>query len=165
VDAANKIGLSICCLLVLAAGIACSKDRTEWFYKSLADVDKAEPSAQSWIPNDMLPATSRNLHVAGELSPSREWCAFEFSPSDSEILLKRLSRAYKLPKELRSVPSLRMAWWPSILTGNLRVERIQNAGLQLFVHEEPANAVNKTIYLFALDLKNGRGYFYSTDKQ
>ena len=66
---------------------ACHSDRPESFYASLADVRKAEASAQSWIPDDILPASSRTIHVVGDLSPSKEWCAFEFLPTDSQNLL------------------------------------------------------------------------------
>jgi hypothetical protein len=151
-------------LLILSCLSGCRRDQTEWFYASLADVKNAKPSAQSWIPDDILPSTSHNIHAAGELSPSREWCAFEFSPSDSETSLKTISKADTLPEEVGNVPNPRKDWWPSILIGDLNVEQIRKAGLQLFVSEKPANAVNTMIYLFALNSQKGRGYFFSTYK-
>jgi hypothetical protein len=51
-----------------------------------------------------------------------------------------------------------------LLEGNLDVERIHNAGFQLFVVERPANSVFMDVYLFALDLSKGRGFFYRTSK-
>jgi hypothetical protein len=153
-----------CVLLIVYLVVGCRAGRAEWFYPSLADVKRAEPSAQSWVPDNILPTTSRNIHIAGEASPSNEWCAFEFSPVDSETFLKTLSKADTLPQGVRNVPSPSKSWWPSTLTGNLDVEQLRKAGLQLLVTEESANAVNTTIYLFALDPQKGRGYFYSTYK-
>jgi len=34
----------------------------------------------------------------------------------------------------------------------------------LFAVEKPANSVDTTVFLFALDLSNGHGFFYSTYK-
>ncbi|HTQ62345.1 MAG TPA: hypothetical protein VMI32_19115 [Candidatus Solibacter sp.] len=144
--------------------VACHSDRLESFYGSLADVRNAEASAQSWIPDDLLPASSRSIHVVGELSPSKEWCAFEFLPTDSQNLLKNLKSLDALPPPMKGVRSPRVPWWPSVLEGNLEVEKIHNAGFQLFVVERPANAVDTGIYLFALDFSKGRGFFYWTYK-
>jgi hypothetical protein len=152
-------------LLIVSLLVGCRTDRAEWFYPSLADVKRAEPSAQSWVPDDILPTTSRNIHIAGEISPSNEWCTFEFSPLDSETLVKTLSKVDTLPQAVSNVPNPRKSWWPSTLTGNLDVELLRKSGQKLLVTEKPANAVNTTIYLFALDPQKGRGYFYATYKR
>jgi hypothetical protein len=115
-------------------------------------------------PDDLLPASSRTIHVVGELSPSKEWCAFEFLPTDSQNLLKNLKSLDALSPPVKYVRSPRVSWWPSVLEGNLDVEKIHNAGFQLFVVERPANSVAMGIYLFALDLSKGRGFFYWTYK-
>jgi hypothetical protein len=151
----------VCSCLVL---IACHSDRHESFYASLADVSKTDASAQSRIPDDILPASSRTIHVVGDLSPSKEWCAFEFLPTDSQSLLKNLKSFDVLPPPVKYVRSPRVSWWPSVLVGNLDLEKIHNAGFQLFVLERPANSVNMGIHLFALDLSKGRGFFYWTYK-
>jgi hypothetical protein len=93
---------------VLVSGLmsvlaACHSDRSEWFYASLADVRKAEAGAQSWIPDDILPASSRSIHVVGELSPSKEWCAFEFLPTDSQDLLESLKSLDALPPSVKDI--------------------------------------------------------------
>jgi hypothetical protein len=155
---------SVFCSGLVFVLVACHSDRPESFYASLADVRKAEASAQSWIPDDILPASSRTIHVVGELSPSKEWCAFEFLPTDSQNLLKNLKSFDALPPPVKYVRSPRVSWWPSVLEGNLDVGKIHNAGLQLFVVERPANSVDMGIYLFALDLSKGRGFFYWTYK-
>lgn len=155
---------SVLCSGLVSVLVACHSDRPESFYASLADVRKAEASAQSWIPDDLLPASSRTIHVVGELSPSKEWCAFEFLPTDSRNLLKNLKSLDVLLPPVKYVRSPRVSWWPSVLEGNLDLEKIHNAGFQLFVVERPANSVVMGIYLFALDLSKGRGFFYWTYK-
>jgi hypothetical protein len=155
---------SVICSGLVSVLVACPSDGPESFYASLADVRKAEASAQSWIPDDILPASSRNIHVVGELSPSKEWGAFEFLPTDSQNLLKNLKSFDALPPQVKYVRSPRVSWWPSVLEGNLDTEKIQNGGLKLFVAERPANSVDMGIYLFALDLSKGRGFFYWTYK-
>jgi hypothetical protein len=164
-DATKKFLFAcVFCSGLVSVLAACHSDRPEWFYASLADVGKAEASAQSWIPDDLLPASSRTIHVVGELSPSKEWCAFEFLSTDSQNLLKNLKSLDALPLPVKYVRSPRVSWWPSVLEGNLDVETIHNAGLQLFVVERPANSVFMDVYLFALDLSKGRGFFYRTSK-
>ena len=155
---------SVFCSGLISVLVACRIDRPESFYASIADVRKAEASAQSWIPDDILPASSRTIHVVGELSPSKEWCAFEFLPTDSQGFLKNLKSLDALPPPVKYVRSPRVSWWPSVLTGNLDAAKIHNAGFQLFVVERPANSVDVGIYLFAIDLLQGRGFFYWTYK-
>jgi hypothetical protein len=158
------VALPTCWLLVLSVTVGCHSDRVEWSYESLADLKKAEPSAQSWVPEDLLPESSHNILVAGELSPSKEWCAFEFTPSDSERVQKALKKVEYLPQSVRSVQNPHKVWWPNVLVGPLDAKEIRGTGLQIFIAEKPANAVNTTIFLFALDLAKGQGYFYSTYK-
>ena len=157
---------STLCALAFSLLVGCRGDRVEWSYASIADAKKAEPSAQSWVPDELLPESSRNLVVAGESSPSREWCAFEFTPSDSGRLLKlkALNKIDDLPQSVRRVQNPHKMWWPNVLVGSLDPQEIRSTGLQLFIAEKPANAVNTTIFLFALDLAKGQGYFYSTYK-
>jgi hypothetical protein len=154
----------VLCSGLVSVLVACHSDRPEWFYASLADVRKAEASAQSWIPDDILPASSRTIHVVGELSPSKEWCAFEFLPADSQRLLINLKNVDTLPPAVKHIPSPHVSWWPSVLTGNLDIEKIRKAGFQLYVVERPATSVTTEILLFAIDWPQGRGFFYSTGK-
>lgn len=155
---------SVICSGLVSVLVACHSDRPESFYSSLADVRKAEASAQSWIPDDILPASSRTIHVVGELSPSKEWCAFEFLPTDSQSLLKNLKSVDALPTAVKHIRNPHVSWWPSVLEGNLDAEKIHKAGFQLFVVERPANSVDMGIYLFALDWSKGHGFFYWTYK-
>jgi hypothetical protein len=133
----------------------------ESFYASLAEADKDWAITRGWIP-DFLPASSRTIHEVHDLSPSKEWCAFEFLPSDSQILRKKLNRFEALPSSVRRVPSPGVAWWPAILKGDLDVEKIRGVGLDLEIVKMPETSVSTQILLFAVDWAKGRAFFYST---
>jgi hypothetical protein len=146
--------------LVLAAGCG---DRVEWFYASLSDASKAEAGPSSWVREDLLPGSARNIHIAGELSPSEEWCAFEFAPADSDSLRKKLNSIDVLPPSVRRVPNPGAGWWPAVLNGNLDIDKVHKAGFQLYIVEEQANSAGTMdILLFAIDWQKGRGFFYQT---
>jgi len=137
-------------------------DHQETFYPSLADADKAEAISHGWIPDDLLPASSRAIHSVVEVSPSREWCAFEFLPTDSQNLRKNLKPVGALPPSVKRIPSPGASWWPVVLNGKLDAEKIRMAGLEIYVVERPATSVNREIFLFAIDWAKGRGFFYLT---
>jgi hypothetical protein len=132
-------------LLVLSVGVAsillggCG-DRRESFYASLSDADKDGAVTRGWIPNDLLPGSSRAIHEVHELSPSKEWCASEFPPADSEALRKNLKSVDALPPSVRRVPSPGASWWPAVLKGSLDIEKIHRAGFELYVVERPATS-------------------------
>jgi hypothetical protein len=134
------------------------------FYPTISDADKDGATTRGWIPDDIIPKSSRNIRVAGELSPSKEWCAFEFPVVDSEIFRSNLKTVDVLPSSVMRVPNPGVSWWPEVLRGNLDVKRINEAGFQLYAVERPVNSVNIGIYLFALDWPKGRGFFYWTYK-
>lgn len=135
----------------------------ESYYSTLADADKVGAITRGWIPDDILPSNSRNIHeVHNPSSPSTEWCSFEFPPADSEILRRRLKSIDVLPISVRFVPIPGGAWWPSVLTGNLEVEKIHKSGLELYIVEKPETSVTTEILLFAIDWPKGRGFFYRT---
>jgi hypothetical protein len=156
--------LAALCLCPTSVLLGCSGNRRESFYPSLADADKDGAITRGWVPDDILPASSRTIHVVGELSPSKEWCAFEFLPTDSQRVLKNLKSVDALPPPVKHIRSPHVSWWPSVLEGNLDAEKIHKAGFQLFVVERPANSVDMGIYLFALDWSKGHGFFYWTYK-
>src|SRR5271168_2600181 len=147
--------VSLACVL-----IACGGSRHEYFYQTLADADKAGEITRGWIPVDLMPSRSRAIHLVEELSPSREWCAFEFLPTDSEKPLQKLKSVDALPSPVNQIRNPHVSWWPSVLNGNLDVGKLKKAGFQLYVVERPANSVQTGIYLFALDSSNGCGFFY-----
>jgi hypothetical protein len=140
--------------------IACHSDRLESFYPTLADADIDGATIRGWIP-DLLPRSSRSIHEVHDLSPSTEWCAFEFVPTDSQVLRKNLKSVIALPRSVERVPNPGVPWWPAVLKGNLKVEQIHNDGFELYIVERPTTSVTTSIYLFAIDWTKGRGFFYS----
>src|SRR5271163_1579050 len=108
---------AILCAAIMAVLLGCRGDRRESSYPSLADADKDGAITRGWIP-DFLPGSSRSIHEIHEMSPSTEWCAFEFSTSDSQGLRKNLTSVDALPQAVRHVPSAGASWWPSLLVGN-----------------------------------------------
>ena len=85
---------------------------------------------------------------------------FEFLPADSEQLRRTLKPVNALPPSLQNVTKPGKSWWPSLLEGNLDLKRIHDAGLQLYVIEEPATASTTVLDLFAIDWAKGRGFLY-----
>jgi hypothetical protein len=151
-----------CCVLLASLLPACSSDRHESFYPTLADADKAGAITHGWIPDDLLPPSSRAIHEVHEISPSTEWCAFEFSPADSQNLRTRLKSVAALPPSVNRIPKPGVSWWPAALRGDLDVEKIHRAGFELYLVEMPATSVTTDILLFAMDWPKGRGFFYRT---
>jgi hypothetical protein len=135
---------------------ACGHDH-EPFYSSLADADKNGEITRGWVP-EFLPKSSRDIRLAYDLSPSREWCGFQFDPADSATLKGTLRPADHL---VRTIPNPHVSWWPQVLTGTLNVDEISRSGLQLYLFTRPANAVDTEMYLFAIDWQRGRGFFFS----
>jgi hypothetical protein len=135
-------------------------DRYESFYPSLAEAKKDGAIDRGWIPDDLLPASSGSIHEVHDLSPSREWCAFEFATQDSGKLRKNLKRTDVIPPSVRVVRNPNVSWWPAVLKGNLDTARIRNQGFDLYAIERPANSVQSFIMLFAIDWSKGRAFFY-----
>ena len=144
---------------LLAPLIGCN-DRQESFYPSLPEAQKDGSIDRGWVPNDLLPETVRNIHEVHDLSPSKQWCAFEFSPLDSQKLHRALKSISTLPLSVERVPRPGVKWWPRVLAGKLDVEEIHKAGLELAVTERPETSMTNEIYLFAVNWRDGRGSFY-----
>ena len=148
-------------LATLAALVACHGDRVESFYPTLAHAKNDMAVDRGWIPS-FLPESSYNIHELHELSPSRGWCAFEFRANDSQELRKNLSTVEVLPESVKKVRDPGRPWWPGILTGDVDGKKIRSAGFELYVRIEPATPSTSQAWLFAVDWRTGRGYFYST---
>jgi hypothetical protein len=93
-----------------------------------------------------------------------EWCAFEFSPADAETLRKNLGSIDLLPPSVTRIPSPAVSWWPSVLKGNLDVEKIHKAGFQIRVVQRPETSVTTEVLIFAIDWANRRAFFYGTSR-
>lgn len=119
----------------------------------------AGETTRGWIP-EFLPKSSRSIRLVEELSPSKEWCAFDFVPAGSQSFREALTKAQP-PAPVRHVPSPGVSWWPAILTGDLDVNSIHNAGLDLYVVVRPATSVSNGFILFAINWHDGRAFFYS----
>jgi hypothetical protein len=152
------------CLCLASFLLGCSGERRESFYPSLADADKDGAITRGWIPDDLLPGSSRAIHEVHEISPSTEWCAFEFLSQDSQGLRKNLKSVDALPASVRRVPSPGVSWWPAVLKGNLDIDNIHKAGFELYVVEKPATSANTDILLFAVDWPKARAFFYRTSE-
>jgi hypothetical protein len=164
---AVAVGIVILLIVAWVVGsrVAASlSDRYESFYPSLAEAEKDGAITRGWIPDDLLPSSSRAIHELHDLSPSREWCAFEFSTDGSERLHKGLKSIDTLPPSIRHVRKPDVSWWPRVLTGDLDIPRIRSAGFDLYEVERPANSVMTDVLLFAVDWSTGRGFFYRTRK-
>ena len=157
-------------ILLIAAWVAFARlsakvdDRYEFFYTSLAEANKDGAITRGWIPDDILPRSSHNIHDIHDLSPSRQWCAFEFASDDSGKLRKKLKGIDVLPTSVRRVRDQEVPWWPITLKGDLDVQEIHKRGFDLYLIERPANSVQTEILLFAVDWSKGRAFFYSSYK-
>jgi hypothetical protein len=150
--------LRLTLICVIAGGCG---DNRDLFYGALADATKAGENDRGWIP-DYLPKTSRAIHLTEQISPSKEWCGFEFLPTDSQSLRETLKTVDALPPSVKRVPSPDASWWPAMLKGNLDVQKIHKEGFELYVVESPADSVSTWVSLFAIDWSKGRGFFYGT---
>jgi hypothetical protein len=160
--AAGIVIVLIVAWVVVARLSASFSDRYESFYASLAEAEKDGAITRGWIPDEFLPRSSRSIHEVHDLSPSTEWCAFEFAPTDSQNLLSKLKHVEVLPPPLRHVPRPGVAWWPSVLVGDLDVEQIHKSDFDLYFVERPLTSVSTGYWLFAINWKTGRGFFYFT---
>src|SRR5579871_2353477 len=142
--------------LVLAMG--CGERKVSWFYSSLAEAKTAKDGPRSWVPEDLLPSSSRNIRIVGELSPSREWCSFDFSPGDGTIFEEHLNPVVTLPRSLSDVPSPNVAWWPAPLEGKLAVDKLHNSGYRLFMLERSASSASAAVALIAVDPLSGHAF-------
>lgn len=148
--------------LVVSRLSAIFSDRYESFYPSLGDAAKDGAITRGWIPDEFLPGSAHSIHEVHDLSPSTEWCAFTFVPTDSQNLLTKLKHVEVLPPRGKHVPGPGVSWWPTVLVGDLDVEQIHKSGFDLYVAERPMTSVENGFWLFAIDWSNGRGFFYST---
>jgi len=135
-------------------------DRYESFYPSLVEADKDGAITRGWIPDEFMPRSSRSIHEVHDLSPSTEWCAFEFLPADFENLVRNLERADAALEDVQKIRNPHVSWWPAILVGDLDRDKIHKAGFELYIAERPVTSGTTGIWLFAIDRSHGRAFFY-----
>src|SRR5207249_3284200 len=119
-----------CCLL------SCNSDLKESAYQSLADARRDGSIDRGWIP-DILPESTQNIHELHDVSGGTTWCAFDFAPADWGSFRKNLTRG--AVASLNHVSPPHVAWWPSLLTGELDFDQIRRAGLELYAVARPNN--------------------------
>lgn len=103
------------CVSLSSVLVACGRDRNEGFYQTLADANRGGEITRGWIPEELMPSSSRAIHLVEELSPSREWCAFELLPTDSERLQTNLKSVDALPTTVKHIRSPHVSWWTPVL--------------------------------------------------
>jgi hypothetical protein len=153
---------SVFCFCLIFVIVACDGGWRESFYPSLADAGKAGEITRGWIP-DFLPKSAKRIHEAHRIEHPRTWCAFEFSPPDSEDLRKNLQAVDTLPTSVTRILSPGVPWWPTVLEGDLDLKKVNGAGLELYKVVRPNVVASRSeIILFAMDWTKGRGFFYQT---
>jgi hypothetical protein len=149
-------GVMSACLISMLLGC---REREEAFYSTLKDAAVAGQITRAWIP-DFLPMSSRSIHIIYAPESPRTWCAFEFAPEDSKRLGESLTPVGAFPTPAKRIDNPGVPWWPNFLSGTLSEARIHNAGYSLYGTLEPDVRDSKDLVLFAVDWKNGRGFFY-----
>ena len=109
-----------------------------------------------------MPESSRNIHELHDLSPSTQWCAFEFSSGDASVLRKVLKNDGTPLSLVRRVPDPGKTWWPVELKGDLDAKKIRQSGLELYLSLEPETASTHEVLLVAIDWVQLRCFFYRT---
>ena len=117
------------------------------------------PSRFGPVIFNYLPTSSHAIHIVYDPSSPRTWCAFEFSPADSQGLKKNLTSVNALPQRLKRVDDPGASWWPDFLKGNIDVARFHanGNGFDAYVVEEPDVQSRTDVVLFAIDWAKGRG--------
>jgi len=131
----KRVPTAICCLLLMVVLVGCRPDQ-ESFYPTRSDAEKKGEFDRGWLPN-FLPNSLHAIHLAYDLSPSREWCGFEFNQEDVDILLSGLKAANPSSLPIAQIPSPHLQWWPKALEGNLNVQAIKRAGFELYSVTRP----------------------------
>jgi hypothetical protein len=162
IDKIVGIGRAVVSIGLTAVLLTCGGDRHESFYPSLADAAKDGAITRGWIPDDLLPRGAHGIREVHDLSPSREWCSFEFSPSEWLNPGNDFQPVDALPPPLSHVPSPGVSWWPAVLRGDLDLTKVHREGLKLYVVKRPETSVTTEVLLFAIDSVRGRGFFYSS---
>jgi hypothetical protein len=134
---------------------ACRETR-ESFYPTLADAVKAGEVTHGWLP-DYLPGSSRNIYLLYDITSSETWCAFEFSPDDSEGLQEKM---WDDLRPIKSIGNPGVSWWPDFLKGDVDVGKVGERGFVLQTTLEPAYGSRMHAVVFVFDSNKGRGFFY-----
>jgi hypothetical protein len=142
---------------------ACT-DRHEYEYKRRADALKAGEVDRGWIP-DYLPESAFDIHLAYDPSSPRTWCAFKFSPTDSQAFRKNLKELNgPPPPQLARIGDPGFSWWPSFLRGDVDFVLIRERGLRAYTAEERDAPSTTDLIVFLIAWDDGRAFFYRTPR-
>jgi hypothetical protein len=140
-------------------------ERPESSYPHLADAIDSGALTRGWIPN-FLPESSYDIHEMHDISSSRTWCMFNFTPDDLQGLRNAFAGSVdKLSPELKHIDSPKISWWPDFLEDDLDIEMIKELGFALYIIDEPSYIDKTRPVLFAIDWTKGIGYFHRTYSQ
>lgn len=153
--------VSVLCATVIFQ--SCREGR-ESYYASLSDAVAAGEITRGWVP-DFLPASSHAIHEVHNPASPRTWCAFAFSPSDSQRFLKNVREVRELPASVSDIEDPGATWWPGFLKGKLDVPSIRAQGFTLYIAEEPDVGSKTRLVLFAIGWTKGAGFFYRAPGQ
>lgn len=154
------IAISVLCATLSSPFLGC-RESHQSFYPTLAAAMKAGEIARGWLP-DFMPASTHDIHIAYDPSSPMTWCAFQFSPDDSQGLRSRLVSPKALPARVRNIKGSGWQWWPDFLNGNLNLAAIQNRGFTPYVVTEQDMGASTREVLFVINWQTGYGYFYRT---
>ena len=144
----------LCCVVLMCGLLSCGGDLRESHYRTLAHARSDGALQRGWIP-DIVPETSHDIHELHDVSAGTTWCALQFDKRDADSFRAALGPSAVAP--IKRVGNPRVSWWPPVLTGELDVDRIRTAGLELHWWARPD--VEEAI-MFAIDRSGGRAFFY-----
>jgi len=131
------------------------------FYPTLGNAINSGEVTRGWLP-DFMPATTHDIHIAYDPSSPMTWCAFQFSPDDSQRLRSHLDSPKALSPRVRNIEGSGWQWWPDFLKGHLDLATIQNRGFTAYVVTEQDRGPYTLEVLFVINWQTGYGYFYRT---
>ena len=118
------IAISRVFLIALLVGCGHNQDH---FYRLRADAERSGEFQRGWLP-DFLPRSSHDIRLIYDNSPSREWCGFEFDPTDADRLIHSLKPVDSHAPPIRIVTDPSVKWWPKFLEGDVDSVRMEQAG-------------------------------------
>jgi hypothetical protein len=131
------------------------------FYPALTNAVNSGEVARGWLP-DFMPTTTHDIHIAYDPSSPMTWCAFQFSPDDSQPLRRHLASPTALSPRVSNIVGSGWQWWPDFLKGQLDLAAIQNRGFTAYVVTEQDKGPYTLEVLFVINWQTGYGYFYRT---
>ena len=147
---------------ITVLNVACNEVR-KLNYASFSDAVVAGEITRGWIPY-YLPESSCNIHIIYDITSSKTWCKFEFSPNDILIFKEAMgTEADFLPTRLRQIKKPDSSW-PEFLSDNLDIQKIRRNGFSSYILEEKCHHGfdDTMLLLFVINWEDGKGIFHRT---